>query len=61
MMDSCVLGGVFMCELSRCLGVGLRVVLMVCVVLEGECVWKSPRMMMCVSGNFRCTVVVVAL
>ena len=51
-MDSCVLGGVFMYVLSRCLGAGLRVVLMVCVVVDGECVWKSPSMMMWVSGCF---------
>jgi len=61
MIDSCVLGGVFIWELNKCLGVGLRVVLIVCVVSEGECVWKSPRMMMCVSGYFCCKVIVVAL
>ena len=60
-MDSCVLGGVFMYVLSRCLGAGLRVVLMVCVVVDGECVWKSPSMMMWVSGCFCFTAVVVVL
>ena len=57
----CVGGVELMCLLSKCVGAGRLLVLIVCVTCVGVCVWKSPSMMIRVVGYLRLMFAMVCL